>query len=179
MSTINALTLLVLGVEAATLHRKWLAERPQDYAEQVRARIEPGLFYPATRYAEALMMRGAIAREWLDAAMGGADFVHIPTIPVPVPSIEASMRGTSVDVAATIGRVTHCTRAINYLGLPSIAVPCGFTQNGLPASFQLVGRPYAEGLLLRAADTYQRVTDWHRRVPPIRGESSHPAAPAC
>jgi aspartyl-tRNA(Asn)/glutamyl-tRNA(Gln) amidotransferase subunit A len=176
MSTLNALTLLVLGVEAATLHRKWLAERPQDYAEQVRARIEPGLFYPATRYAEALMMRGAIAREWLDAAMGDADFVHIPTIPVPVPSIEESTRGTAADVAATIGRVTHCTRAINYLGLPSVAVPCGFTRSGLPASFQLVGRPYAEGLLLRAADAYQRLTDWHRRVPPAGAELLRRAA---
>jgi aspartyl-tRNA(Asn)/glutamyl-tRNA(Gln) amidotransferase subunit A len=102
--------------------------------------------------------------------------VHIPTIPVPVPSIEESTRGTAADVAATIGRVTHCTRAINYLGLPSVAVPCGFTRSGLPASFQLVGRPYAEGLLLRAADAYQRLTDWHRRVPPAGAEDLRRAA---
>jgi aspartyl-tRNA(Asn)/glutamyl-tRNA(Gln) amidotransferase subunit A len=175
MNTVNALTLLVLSVEAATLHRKWLTERPQDYADQVRARIEPGLFYPATRYAEALMMRGTIAREWIAAAMGNADLVHIPTLPVPVPSIEESTRGAPAEVAATIGRLTHCTRAINYLGLPSIAVPCGFTANGLPSSFQLVGRPYAEPILLRSADAYQRRTDWHKRLPPLAAEAPQPA----
>jgi aspartyl-tRNA(Asn)/glutamyl-tRNA(Gln) amidotransferase subunit A len=176
MALINALAAVVLGVEAATLHRGWLSERPQDYADQVRARLEPGLFYPATRYAEALMMRGAIAREWLAAAMGNADIVHIPTLPVPVPSIEESTRGTPADIAAMIGRVTHCTRAINYLGLPSIAVPCGFTSNGLPASFQLVGRPYSEPTLLRAADAYQRITDWHARVPALAAEPAHATA---
>jgi aspartyl-tRNA(Asn)/glutamyl-tRNA(Gln) amidotransferase subunit A len=166
MALVNALTLVVLGVEAATLHRRWLQHRPEDYADQVRTRIEAGLFYPATRYAEALMMRATVAREWLAAAMGGADLVHIPTIPVRVPTIAESTAGTAVEVSATIGRITHCTRAINYLGLPSVAVPCGFTANGLPASFQLVGKPYAEPTLLRAADAYQRLTDWHRRLPP-------------
>src|SRR5690606_24273519 len=111
---------VVLGVEAATLHRKWLSERPQDYAEQVRVRIEAGLFYPATRYAEALMMRAMLASEWLAATMGVADAVHIPTIPVPVPSIAESTAGSAADIAAMIGRVTHCTRAINYLGFPSV-----------------------------------------------------------
>lgn len=167
MALVNALTLVVLGVEAAALHCKWLQERPQDYADQVRVRIEAGLFYPATRYAEALMMRAAMAREWLDAAMGDADLVHIPTLPVPVPSIAESTEGSAADIAAMIGRVTHCTRAVNYLGLPSIAVPCGFAANAMPASFQLVGRPYAEPLLLRAADAYQRLTPWHRQVPPV------------
>lgn len=167
MALVNALMLVVLGVEAATLHRRWLQQRPQDYAEQVRLRIETGLFYPATRYAEALMLRGQITREWLAAAMGEADLVHIPTLPIPVPSIAESTRGSAAEIAATIGRVTHCTRAVNYLGLPSLATPCGFAANGLPASFQLVGRPYAEPLLLRVADAYQRATDWHRRVPPL------------
>lgn len=175
MALVNALAGLMLGVEAATLHREWLRERPHDYADQVRARIEPGLLYPATRYAEALMMRGTIAREWLAAAMGDADMVHLPTIPVPVPSIAESTRGSPADVAMMIARVTHCTRGINYLGLPSIAVPCGFASNGLPASFQLVGRPFAEPVLLRAADAYQRRTDWHKRVPPLAAAPVQPA----
>jgi len=39
---------------------------------------------------------------------------------------------------------------------PALSAPCGFDRNGLPAAFQLVGRPFAEGLLL---------TDWHLRSP--------------
>jgi aspartyl-tRNA(Asn)/glutamyl-tRNA(Gln) amidotransferase subunit A len=61
--------------------------------------------------------------------------------------------------------ITRNTKVINYLGLPALSVPCGFTSNGLPTSFQLVGRPLQEPALLRAADRYQRVTDWHRQEP--------------
>ena len=50
-------------------------------------------------------------------------------------------------------------------GLPSCAVPCGFSAAGLPLSLQVVGRPFAESTVLRVADAYQRRTDWHRRVP--------------
>lgn len=166
MALVNAMMQLVMGVEAAALHRRWLEERPQDYGAQVRARILPGLAYPATRYAEALMLRAKIAREWLDQAMGGADMVHIPTLAVPVPTISETTEGAPADVAAAIGKVTHCTRGINYLGLPSLSLPCGFAGNGLPAAFQLVGRPFGEATLLRAGDAYQRRTDHHFQVPP-------------
>ncbi|MDB5650912.1 MAG: Amidase, partial [Hyphomicrobiales bacterium] len=73
MAGLNALMHLVMSVEAATLHRKWLQTRPQDYADQVRGRIEPGLYYPATRYVEALALRGPLTREWLDVVLGDAD----------------------------------------------------------------------------------------------------------
>jgi aspartyl-tRNA(Asn)/glutamyl-tRNA(Gln) amidotransferase subunit A len=165
MARLNALMHLVMSVEAATLHRRWLQERPQDYADQVRARIEPGLYYPATRYVEALAMRGPLAREWIEKAIGSADCAIVSTLPVPVPTIAETTEGSPADVAAKIGLVTRHTRAINYLGLPAVAVPCGFSSSGLPISFMLVGRPWSEPLLLRIADAYQRVTDWHSRIP--------------
>lgn len=169
MALINALMQVVMTCEAATLHRQWLEERPGDYGAQVRARILPGFALPATRYVEAMMMRAKVAQDWLHRAMGGADMVHIPTLPIAVPSIAETTQGAPEDVAVAIARVTHCTRAINYLGLPSLSVPCGFTANGLPAAFQLVGRPFGEPVLLRAGDAYQRRTDFHLRVPPDCG----------
>ena len=63
--------------------------------------------------------------------------------------------------------LTRNTKVVNYLGLPAISVPCGFTDNGLPTSFQLVGRPYAESQLLLAADRFQQETDWHSREPAL------------
>jgi aspartyl-tRNA(Asn)/glutamyl-tRNA(Gln) amidotransferase subunit A len=57
------------------------------------------------------------------------------------------------------------TRAINYMGLPSVSVPCGFDSKGLPIGFQIQGRPFAEARVLKVADAYQRDTDWHERVP--------------
>ena len=167
MGLINTLGHVLMAVEAATIHRRWLATRRDEYADQVRSRIEPGLFYPATRYCEALGMRASLTREFLDKALKDADVLHLPAIPIPVPTIEETTRGNAADVARVIGTVGHCTRGINYLGLPAISVPCGFDSRGLPVAFQLVGRPFAEARLLRAADAYQRVTDWHKRMPPV------------
>ena len=56
-------------------------------------------------------------------------------------------------------------RAINYLGLPALAVPCGFSAEGLPLGFQLVGRPFDEGTLLNCGHMFQRETDFHEKVP--------------
>ena len=56
---------------------------------------------------------------------------------------------------------------VNYLGLPALSVPCGFTGNGLPTAFQLIGRPFDEAGLLRAAHRYQQATDWHTREPAL------------
>ncbi|MGH8703992.1 MAG: amidase [Burkholderiales bacterium] len=162
---INTFMHIVMTVEAATIHRRWLSTRRRDYADQVASRIEPGLLYPASRYCEALALRATLAREFVDKALGKADVLHLPAVPIPVPTIEETTRGNPADVARIIGVIGHCTRGINYLGLPAISVPCGFDAKGLPVGFQLVGRPFAEASLLRAADAYQRVTAWHRRAP--------------
>jgi aspartyl-tRNA(Asn)/glutamyl-tRNA(Gln) amidotransferase subunit A len=166
MALINALAQVVMSVEAAALHSRWIAQRPQDYAEQVLRRIDPGFAYPAVRYAEALALRKRITQDWVDRCLAGCDLVHVPTLPVTTPTIAATTEGDAAAVMQAIGRVTHATRGINYLGLPAISVPAGFSKAGLPLAFQLVARPFAEGALLRAADAYQRDTTWHRHLPP-------------
>lgn len=165
MALINALMQLVMSVEAATIHRRWLTERPQDYADQVRARIEPGLYYPATRYVEALSLRAQLTEAWIASCIGDADLALLPAISIPVPTIAATTEGDPADVARVIGQLTHCTRGINYLGLPGASVPCGFDRAGLPIAFQFVGRPYSEATMLRAGHAYQGATEWHCRMP--------------
>jgi aspartyl-tRNA(Asn)/glutamyl-tRNA(Gln) amidotransferase subunit A len=54
---------------------------------------------------------------------------------------------------------------INFLGLPAISVTCGYTSNGMPTSFQLVGRPFSEALLFRLGHRSQQETRWHLDVP--------------
>ena len=176
MALINAVAQLLMSVEAAALHARWVAEQPQDYAPQVLRRIDPGFVYPAVRYAQALALRAQLARDWVDQCLAGCDVVHLPTLPVTTPTIAATTEGEPEFVAQAIARVTHATRGINVLGLPAISVPAGFSQAGLPLAFQLVARPFAEARLLHAADAYQRDTDWHRRLPPLP-LASHPPPP--
>lgn len=54
----------------------------------------------------------------------------------------------------------------NLCGLPALALPDGFGENGLPTSFQLIGPAFSEALLVRIGHAYQQRTDWHTRRPP-------------
>lgn len=110
-------------------------------------------------------LRAQITQGWIASCIGRADLALLPAISIPVPTIAATTEGDPADVARVIGQLTHCTRGINYLGLPAASVPCGFDCEGLPVAFQLVGRPYAEATILRTIHAYQGVTDWHQRVP--------------
>ena len=164
---VNALAQLVMSVEAATVHQQWLRTRRDDYADVVRSRIEPGLLIPATRYCEALNMRARVIGTFVETCLGKADVIQLPAISIPVPSIAETTTDDPSLVSRRLATITHCTRGINYLGLPAVSVPAGFTANGLPSAFQLVGRPFDEGLLLRVADAYQRASLWHSLVPPM------------
>lgn len=165
LGPINAAAQLVMSVEAATVHRAWLSTARDDYGAIVRSRIEPGLLVPAVNYCEALAVRARLVEQYIHATMADADLVHLPAVTIPVPTIAETTTGDPSRINAVLGALTHATRGINFLGLPAASVPMGFTASGLPAGFQLVGRPFSEGLILRAADAYQRVTDWHTRHP--------------
>jgi aspartyl-tRNA(Asn)/glutamyl-tRNA(Gln) amidotransferase subunit A len=155
---------LVLAVEAAAFHKRWLIERPQDYGPQVLMRLQNGLAIPGVSYLEAMRWRGpALAAH--NAAVAGVDAVIAPVAPVAAPTIAESDVGNSPDAEAVIQRLTRFTRPINYLGLPSLALPTGFTRGGLPIAMQLIGRSFDEAMLLRIGATFQRATDFHARVP--------------
>jgi aspartyl-tRNA(Asn)/glutamyl-tRNA(Gln) amidotransferase subunit A len=155
---------LVLAVEAAAFHKRWLIERPQDYGPQVLMRLQNGLAIPGVSYLEAMRWRGPALSAHL-AAVAGVDAVIAPVAPVAAPTIAESDVGNSPDAEAVIQRLTRFTRPINYLGLPSLAVPAGFTRRGLPVAMQLIGRSFDEAMLLRIGAAFQRATDFHDRVP--------------
>ena len=157
---------LVLAVEAAALHKRWLIERPQDYGPQVLMRLQNGLAIPGVSYLEALRWRGPALAAYL-AAVAGVDAVIAPVAPVAAPTLAESDVGNGPDAEAVIQRLTRFTRPINYLGLPSLSIPSGFTRNGLPVGMQLVGRSFDEAMLLRIAAAFQRATDFHDRVPKL------------
>lgn len=164
LEPINVLNRTVLVTEAAAYHRRNLAQRPMDFSAHVRRRLQTGLYLPATRYVEALTLRGKMARQFVERAFATATLLLMPCIPVPVPRVSADRDGEAGTGASDI---MDFTRAINYLGLPAASVPAGFTSDGLPAGFQLVGRHFDEVGILRGAHAFQQVTDWHRRVPAI------------
>ena len=157
---------LVLAVEAAAFHKRWMIERAQDYGAQVLMRLQNGLAIPAVTYLEAMRWRGAALAAHL-AAVKDVDVVIAPVSPVAAPTIAESDVGNTPDADAVIQRLTRFTRPINYLGLPSLSIPCGFTRAGLPVGMQLVGRSFDEATLLRIGAAFQRATDFHEKLPQL------------
>ncbi len=155
---------LVLAVEAAAFHKRWMIERPQDYGPQVLMRLQNGLAIPGVLYLEAMRWRGPALAAYL-AAVADVDAMIAPVAPIAAPTIAESDVGNRPDAEAVIQRLTRFTRPINYLGLPSLAIPAGFTRGGLPVGMQLVGRSFDEATLLRIGAAFQRATDFHDRVP--------------
>jgi aspartyl-tRNA(Asn)/glutamyl-tRNA(Gln) amidotransferase subunit A len=156
---------LVLATEAAAYHKRWLIERPQDYGPQVLMRLQNGLAIPGVLYLEALRWRGPALAAHV-AATANVDAVLAPVAPVAAPSIAESDIGNAPDAEAVIQRLTRFTRTINYLGLPALSIPSGFTAEGLPVGMQLVGRSFDEATLLTIGAAFQRATDFHEKVPP-------------
>jgi aspartyl-tRNA(Asn)/glutamyl-tRNA(Gln) amidotransferase subunit A len=155
---------LVLAVEAAAFHKRWMIERLEDYSAQVRMRLENGLAVPAITYLEAMRWRGP-ALSAHNAAVAGIDAVIAPVSPIPAPTIAESDVGGGSGAEAVIQRLTRFTRPVNYLGVPSLSIPSGFTRSGLPVGMQLIGRSFDEATLLRIGAAFQRATDFHARVP--------------
>jgi aspartyl-tRNA(Asn)/glutamyl-tRNA(Gln) amidotransferase subunit A len=161
---LTAAAQLVVAVEAAAFHKRWLIERPQDYGPQVLMRLQNGLAIPGVSYLEAMRWRGPALAAYL-AAVAGTDAVIVPGAPVPAPTLAESDVGNGPDAEAVIQRLTRFTRPVNYLGLPSLAIPSGFTKTGLPVGMQVIGRSFDEAMLLRIGAAFQRATDFHERVP--------------
>ena len=162
---LSAHCLTVMQSEASAQHAQWMRERPQDYSSAVRARLEAGFAIPAAQYLEVLRLRGAWLERFCGETLREADAYLVPTIAVPLPTREQTGPRGGAEMPRRLAEVTRLTRWVNYLGVPSLSLPCGFDSRGLPIGLQLVGRPFAEGTLLAAGRAYQRATDWHRRLP--------------
>ena len=161
---ITAACQFVLTVEAATVHKRWMLERPGDYSPQVLARLQNGFAVPAVTYLEAMRWRGQALAEHL-AAVSGVDAVLAPVSPLPAPTIAETDVGNSQGAEALMQRITRFTRPINYLGLPALSIPAGFSASGLPIGLQLIGKPFDEATVLQIGGAFQRASDFHTRWP--------------
>jgi aspartyl-tRNA(Asn)/glutamyl-tRNA(Gln) amidotransferase subunit A len=163
---LSAACQLLLAVEAAAFHKRWLIERPQDYGPQVLMRLQNGLAIPGVTYLETMRWRGPALAAHV-AATSKVDAVITPVAPMPAPTIAESDVGNSPGAEGVIQRLTRFTRPINYLGLPSLAIPSGFTKAGLPVGMQLIGRSFDEATILTIGAAFQRATDFHQKVPAL------------
>jgi aspartyl-tRNA(Asn)/glutamyl-tRNA(Gln) amidotransferase subunit A len=122
----------------------------------VRPRIQLGRTISARDYIVTLHEREEHKRAFA-AALADVDALLTPTaLTAAIPIDEADQGGTAA----------HFTRPGNYLGLCGVAVPNGFTAEGMPTSLQILGHAGAEATALRIAYAYEQATGFTARRPP-------------
>ena len=152
------------AVEMGVAHEDTYATRKNEYGPVLSGFIELGLQQTAADYHKILKrrndFRGQLARLFRDV-----DLLAIPT---------QSIAGATVGKMAKLGeepdellQLIRFTAPFDMSGHPTIILPMGFADDGSPTTFQFVGRPFEEEVLLRAGYAYQSNTQWHRQHPPV------------
>jgi aspartyl-tRNA(Asn)/glutamyl-tRNA(Gln) amidotransferase subunit A len=159
---------IIVKSEAAALHERWLRERPGDYSIAIRSVIEAGLFIPAAHYLQAVRLRAKLLEEFCREVFSKVDAVLLPATPMAAPLLRDCDPNSNYGAAQTMAQFPRFTRPFSYLGLPVLCVPGGFSKQGMPISFQLVGAPFEESLLLNIGHRYQQETNWHLCAPPLQ-----------
>jgi aspartyl-tRNA(Asn)/glutamyl-tRNA(Gln) amidotransferase subunit A len=149
----------ILLAEGFAIHGEWLRTRPQDYGRVTRERLMMGAFVTGGEYVQAQRLRRIITAE-VDAVLAGCDAILCAGNPTAAPRV--------VDVDEGPFRRSHpITGPFNATGHPGLALPCGFGASGLPLGVQLIGRSYAEAMLLRIAQAYEQAAGWVKRRPDL------------
>ena len=149
------------GIYVKRFEKQWL-----DWGRYTRVAMSSfGLFFDAADYVQSLRVR-----QWAKRTIAGLmldyDVLLTPTMTGP-----AGLRA-SVGYAKNLDSVI-LTSPWSWIGYPAIAVPMGFSA-GLPLSLQVVGKPFDEPAVFKAADAYQQATSWHLQTPPTLADLEPP-----
>jgi len=155
----EAIWLAIARPEAAAFHRRNLEERPQDFSEPVRLRLQLGLQTRAVDYLRGLEGQRQLRAE-VEEQYAKIDVLVTPTTASTASRIEDELSASGREV-----HIHRLTCPFNLTGQPAISLPCGFDRQGLPVGLQIVGRRFDEGTVLRVAHAYEQATDWHKARP--------------
>ena len=156
-------TAAVLGAEAYAYHQEYVAKTPELYQPETLKRIRAGAEISTAKYIQGRRQLDQFRRTE-PKVFDVVDVLITPTTPVP-PFTISELLGDLDTLRKKEILTLRNTRPFNALGLPTISVPCGFTQAGLPIGMQITGPPQGEATVLRLAHTYEQATEWHNRRP--------------
>ena len=127
--------------EVAEVHSGLYPGQEEAYGDDLRSKLDR-CFQVTDREAEASARARADHRERVAESTAGLDLVIAPTLALVAPPIQ--------DELAVRDRMIRFAYPINALGWPSLAMPCGAAEEGLPASLQLIGGAGDDALVLAA-----------------------------
>ncbi len=152
-----------LRTEDSDWHTTFSQVRAAGFGDEVKRRILLGTYalsagYHDKYYLKALKVRTLIKQDF-ERAFRDVDVLITPTMPYP-----AFRLGEKIGDPLSLYLADVDTVPVNLAGVPSISVPCGFSE-GLPIGMQIIGKHFDEATILRAAYTFEENTDFHTRQP--------------
>jgi aspartyl-tRNA(Asn)/glutamyl-tRNA(Gln) amidotransferase subunit A len=142
------------AAESFAYHAENVAKHPELYQAETLRRIRTGEKVSAAEYIRRLQELEQARRNIRDSFVE-VDVLVTPTIPMPAPKI-ADLQASPAALRPAELRLLRNTRPFNVWGLPTISVPCGFTQGGLPLALQIAAAHWREDLVLRLANAYEK-----------------------
>lgn len=137
-------------------HSRELASEDEcSLGEQTRERILSGNRYQAFEYVEAQQSKYRYLREFSEI-FKRVDFIITPTVPIVPPKIDERKITIGNNEHLVLSLLTKFTIPFNFLGLPSMSVPWGFTSDGMPFGIQIIGKNFDEANIYKLAYTLQK-----------------------
>lgn len=174
LTEIRAAMWTMVRAEAAEYHRPYLRSKADQYHPTVRTLLEGGEFIPATEYVHAQRVRSKAAAD-VRSALAGLDALLLPAVAMAAYPIGQQMVDLGGEDESVLLAMTRYTPLFNLTGHPALVLPCGFNQAGMPIGLQIVGRNFDDAMVLRVAHTYESLTEWHKKRPPLITESMQKA----
>jgi amidase len=166
---------VLASTEAAAVHKSTFPSRSPDYGVYFRQFLANGNAVAGPVLADAFIARKrAIGR--MRPLFEGIDMLACPTLATEsfrydpedayggLDPEEGVLCGVPLD---WFGANAPFITVWDYNGYPTLSVPCGFSQDRIPLSLQLVGPPLHEAALCRAGHAYEQATEWHLQHPDL------------
>ena len=164
MVQVMATGYVITLAETTAYHLTTLRSGRPGYGHEFGLVLRAGMLVPAHAYVHALRARARISRLVL-GLLETHDVLAMPTVGAVADPLPAGPRPLNRRISET--PTPQYTWLANLYGGPAISLPCGFSEEGLPVGFQLIGRPGDDATVLRAAHTYEQASPWRAAHPPL------------
>lgn len=140
--------------------------RSEGFGDEVKRRIMLGTYALSSGYYDAYYLKAqkvrTLIKEDFDKAFEKYDILITPTSPTPAFKLNEKVADPLTMYLSDI-----YTIPINLAGIPAISLNCGYSKNNLPIGLQIIGKPFDEETIIRAAYNFEQNSDVEKKKPEI------------